>query len=106
MRRKAPAKHGRSSHCRSKPTRGSPGCHLFWRLTGTLRSAVDELGALLSLAFLTLGPGTVAAVAQSYSRAWSPTYAIIVNCELVTVAVIGVIVLGEKLTPSSALGAG
>ena len=62
----------------------------------------------LSLAFLALGPGAVAAVAQSYSmpRLGPPTYAIIANCELVTVVLVGVIVLGEKLTPSSALGGG
>jgi drug/metabolite transporter (DMT)-like permease len=34
-----------------------------------------------------------------------PTYAI-ANCELVTVVLVGVIVLGEKLTPTSALGGG
>jgi drug/metabolite transporter (DMT)-like permease len=62
----------------------------------------------LSLAFLALGPGAVAAVAQSYSmpRLGPPTYAIIANCELVTVVVVGAVVLGEKLTPTSALGGG
>jgi multidrug transporter EmrE-like cation transporter len=62
----------------------------------------------LSLAFLALGPGAVAAVAQSYSmpRLGPPTYAIIANCELVTVVLVGVIVLGEQLTPTSALGGG
>jgi drug/metabolite transporter (DMT)-like permease len=34
------------------------------------------------------------------------TYAIIANCELLTVIVVGVVVLGEKLTPTSALGGG
>ena len=34
------------------------------------------------------------------------TYAIIANCELLTVVVVGVVVLGEKLTPTSALGGG
>ena len=62
----------------------------------------------LSLAFLALGPGAVAAVAQSYSmpRLGAPTYAIIANCELVTVVVVGAAVLGEKLTPTRALGGG
>jgi drug/metabolite transporter (DMT)-like permease len=32
------------------------------------------------------------------------TYAIIANCELVTVVVVGVTVLGEKLTPTRASG--
>jgi hypothetical protein len=62
----------------------------------------------LSLAFLAVGPGAVAAVSQSYSmpRLGPPTYAIIANCELVTVVVIGVIALGEKLTATRALGGG
>ena len=62
----------------------------------------------LSLAFLALGPGAVAAVAQSYSmpRLGPPTYAIIANCELVTVVLVGAIVLGEKPTPTTALGGG
>ncbi len=62
----------------------------------------------LSLAFLALGPGAVAAVAQSYSmpRLGPATYAIIANCELVTVVVVGAAVLGEKLTPTRALGGG
>jgi drug/metabolite transporter (DMT)-like permease len=34
------------------------------------------------------------------------TYAIIANCELLTVVVVGVVVLGEKLTPTSASGGG
>jgi drug/metabolite transporter (DMT)-like permease len=32
------------------------------------------------------------------------TYAIIANCELLTVVVVGVVVLGETVTPTSALG--
>jgi drug/metabolite transporter (DMT)-like permease len=39
-------------------------------------------------------------------RLGPPTYAIIANCELVTVVVVGAAVLGEKLTPTSALGGG
>jgi drug/metabolite transporter (DMT)-like permease len=34
------------------------------------------------------------------------TYAIIANCELVTVVVVGATVLSEKLTPIHALGGG
>jgi drug/metabolite transporter (DMT)-like permease len=34
------------------------------------------------------------------------TCAIIANCELVTVVVVGATLLGEKLTPPSALGGG
>jgi hypothetical protein len=42
-------------------------------------------------------------------RGWAPdlsTSAIIANCELVTVVLIGVAVLGEKLTPIRSLGDG
>jgi drug/metabolite transporter (DMT)-like permease len=62
----------------------------------------------LSLAFLALDPGAVAAIAQSYSmpRLGPPTYAIIANCELVTAVLVGATVLGEKPSPTSALGGG
>jgi drug/metabolite transporter (DMT)-like permease len=39
-------------------------------------------------------------------RLGRPTYAIIANCELLAVVVVGVVVLGETLSPTSALGAG
>jgi drug/metabolite transporter (DMT)-like permease len=39
-------------------------------------------------------------------RLGPPTYAIIANCELLTVVVVGVAVLNEKVTPTSALGGG
>jgi drug/metabolite transporter (DMT)-like permease len=60
----------------------------------------------LALAFLALGPGAVAAVSQSYSmpRLGPATYAIIANCELVTVVAVGALVLGEKVTASRAAG--
>ena len=89
---------------------------LYGGLAAAYLGAVLWLGASLptsapgwlSLAFLALGPGAVAAVSQCYSmpRLGPPTYAIIANCELVTVVVVGAIVLGEKLTPTSALGGG
>jgi drug/metabolite transporter (DMT)-like permease len=62
----------------------------------------------LSLAFLALGPGAVAAVLQAYSmpRLGPATYAIIANCELVTVIAVGATVLGEELTPPRVLGGG
>jgi drug/metabolite transporter (DMT)-like permease len=62
----------------------------------------------LSLAFLAIGPGAVAAVSQSYSmpRLGPATYAIIANCELITVVAIGVVVLGEKLTAARTVGGG
>ena len=60
----------------------------------------------LALAFLALGPGAVAAVSQSYSmpRLGPATYAIIANCELVTVVVVGAAVLGERVTATRAAG--
>jgi drug/metabolite transporter (DMT)-like permease len=89
---------------------------LYGGLAAAYLGAVLWLGASLpksaagwlSLAFLALGPGAVAAVAQSYSmpRLGPPTYAIIANCELVTVVVVGATVLGEKLTTIRALGGG
>ena len=89
---------------------------LYGGLAAAYLGAVLWLGASLpksalgwlSLAFLALGPGAVAAVAQSYSmpRLGPPTYAIIANCELVTVVLVGATLLGEKLTPTSALGGG
>jgi drug/metabolite transporter (DMT)-like permease len=89
---------------------------LYGGLAAAYLGAVLWLGASLpksapgwlSLAFLALGPGAVAAVAQSYSmpRLGAPTYAIIANCELVTVVVLGVAVLGEALTPTRTLGGG
>jgi hypothetical protein len=39
-------------------------------------------------------------------RLGPPTYAIIANCELVTVVVVGAAVLGETLTATRALGGG
>ena len=89
---------------------------LYGGLAATYLAAVLCLGASLpksaagrlSLAFLALGPGAVAAVSQSYSmpRLGPATYAIIGNCELVTVVVVGTTVLGEKLTLARALGGG
>jgi drug/metabolite transporter (DMT)-like permease len=89
---------------------------LYGGLAAAYLGAVLWLGASLpksalgwlSLAFLALGPGAVAAVSQAYSmpRLGPATYAIIANCELVTVVVVGVTVLGEKLTPTRALGGG
>jgi drug/metabolite transporter (DMT)-like permease len=62
----------------------------------------------LSLAFLAIGPGAVAAISQSYSmpRLGPATYAIIANCELVTVVVVGIVVLDERFTASRGLGGG
>src|SRR5262249_49474536 len=89
---------------------------LYGDLTAAYLGAVLWLGASLptstpgwlSLAFLALDPGAVARSSAILQHAAPdpPTYAIIANCELVTVAVVGTTVLGEKLTPTSALGGG
>jgi len=87
---------------------------LYGGLASAYFAAVCWLGASvpksapgwLSLAFLALGPGAVAAVSQSYSmpRLGPTTYAIIANCELVTVVVVGIALLNERLTSSRVLG--
>ena len=72
------------------------------------RGVAAKERAGLALTFLALGPGAVAVVSQSYSmpRLGPSTYAIIANCELVTVVVVGATVVGEELTPTRVLGAG
>ena len=58
------------------------------------------------LAFIALGAGVLSATCFSYSvpRLGPSSYAIIANCELITVVAIGVLVLGEVLTPTRAVG--
>src|SRR5262249_43375184 len=88
----------------------------LWRPRGGLsrrrivarRIAADER-ARLALARLPGGRSRRrcrSSASYSMPRLGPPTYAIIANCELVTVVVVGAAVLGEKLTPSSALGGG
>jgi len=62
----------------------------------------------LLLLFIALGPGALMITLFSYSapRLGPSSYAIIANVELVTVVTIGVTVLGEKVTPSRAIGGG
>jgi drug/metabolite transporter (DMT)-like permease len=61
----------------------------------------------LLLLIIALGPGAVSVALFSYSvpRLGPSSYAIIANCELITVVAIGVLVLGERLTPARAAGA-
>jgi drug/metabolite transporter (DMT)-like permease len=64
-------------------------------------------GIWLLLVIIALGPGALTVTLFSYSvpRLGAPSYAIIANCELVTVIAVGVLVLGETMTVSRAVGA-
>lgn len=62
----------------------------------------------LLLAAIALGPGALTITLFSYSvpRLGPASYAIIANCELVTVVLLGVLVLGEPVTTARVLGGG
>ena len=64
--------------------------------------------AWLLLVTIALGPGALTVTLFSYSvpRLGPASYAIIANCELVTVILVGVLVLGERVTAGRAVGAG
>ena len=57
---------------------------------------------------IALGPGalTVALFCYSVPRLGPASYAVIANCELVTVILVGVVALGESVTVARATGAG
>jgi len=59
------------------------------------------------LLIIALGPGALTVTLFSYSvpRLGPVSYAIIANCELLTVILVGVVVLGERLTAGQATGA-
>jgi drug/metabolite transporter (DMT)-like permease len=65
-------------------------------------------GTWLLIAIIALGPGalTVTLFAFSVPRLGPASYAVIANCELLTVVLIGVLWLGERLTPARSVGAG
>jgi drug/metabolite transporter (DMT)-like permease len=56
--------------------------------------------------FIALGPGALTMTLFSYSvpKLGASSFAILANVELVTVVAIGILVLGEAVTPSSAIG--
>ena len=62
----------------------------------------------LLVLLIALGPGALTVTLFSYSvpRLGPASYAVIANCELLTVILVGVLVLGEKLTAGRAAGAG
>jgi drug/metabolite transporter (DMT)-like permease len=62
--------------------------------------------AWLLIVFIALGPGALTVTLFSYSvpRLGASSYAIIANTELLTVVAIGVLWLGEALTPARATG--
>jgi drug/metabolite transporter (DMT)-like permease len=63
-------------------------------------------GAWLLIGFIALGPGALTVTLFSYSvpRLGPSSYAIIANMELLTVVAIGVLWLGEAVTPARAVG--
>ena len=67
-----------------------------------------SIGGWLTLLFIALGAGALTITLFSYSvpRLGPSSYAIIANAELVTVVLVGVLVLGERLTPGRAVGGG
>ncbi|HEV7997574.1 MAG TPA: DMT family transporter [Stellaceae bacterium] len=62
----------------------------------------------LLVLLIALGPGALTVTLFSYSvpRLGPASYAVIANCELLTVILIGVLALGEKLTMARLIGAG
>ncbi len=62
----------------------------------------------LLVLLIALGPGALTVTLFSYSvpRLGPASYAVIANCELLTVILIGVLALGEKLTMGRSIGAG
>ena len=65
-------------------------------------------GTWLLILIIALGPGALTVTLFSYSvpRLGPASYAVIANCELVTVILLGVVALGERLTAGRAIGAG
>jgi len=63
-------------------------------------------GAWLLIVFIALGPGALTVTLFSYSvpRLGASSYAIIANTELLTVVAIGVLWLGDAVTPTRAIG--
>jgi drug/metabolite transporter (DMT)-like permease len=64
-------------------------------------------GTWLLVLLIALGPGALTVTLFSYSvpRLGPASYAVIANCELLTVILVGVLVLGEKLTAGRTAGA-
>ncbi|MGH7045135.1 MAG: DMT family transporter [Stellaceae bacterium] len=67
-----------------------------------------SVGTWVLILAIALGPGALTVTLFSYSvpRLGPASYAVIANCELVTVIVVGVLLLGERLTAGRAFGAG
>jgi drug/metabolite transporter (DMT)-like permease len=66
----------------------------------------SDAGTWLLVLFVALGPGALTMTLFSYSvpRLGAASFAILANTELVTVVAIGVLVLGEAMTPARAIG--
>src|SRR5437667_2027192 len=99
---------------RHPPLIGAAGLFLGMALSFT--AAVPFIGlempttpaSWVLVVFIALGPGALTMTLFSYSvpRLGASSFAILANVELVTVVAIGILVLGEAVTLSSALGGG
>lgn len=65
-------------------------------------------GSWLLVLFVALGPGALTMTLFSYAvpRLGASSFAVLANVELVTVVAIGILVLGEEVTPGRVLGGG
>jgi drug/metabolite transporter (DMT)-like permease len=97
---------------RHKPLIGATGLYIGMAMTFGIMSAWLGLdvptspGGWALLLFVGLGPGAVTMTLFTYSvpRLGASSFAILANTELVVVVSIGVLVLGETLTPWRAVG--
>jgi drug/metabolite transporter (DMT)-like permease len=97
---------------RHPPVIGAMGLFLGMAVTFGVMAAVFGLDVPASttgwvlLLFIALGPGALTMTLFTYSvpRLGASSFAILANAELVTVVAIGVLVLGEALTPGRAVG--
>jgi drug/metabolite transporter (DMT)-like permease len=99
---------------RYPPTIGALGLFAGMAVTFALWVAFAGLdvparpGGWLLLVFIALGPGALTTTLFSFSvpRLGASSFAILANAELVTVVMLGVLVLGEAVTPERAIGGG
>src|SRR5712691_3682774 len=99
---------------RHPPLVGAFGLFAGMAVTFGLTAAIAGLDVPMSgagwmlLVFIAVGPGALTMTLFSYSvpRLGASSFAILANVELVTVVAIGILVLDEAVTPSSAIGGG
>ena len=94
------------------PLVGAGGLFLGMAITFSVAAALlgldmpEHATGWLLVVLIALGPGALTMTLFSYSvpKLGATGFAILANAELVTVVVIGVVVLGEEMTPRRALG--